>query len=158
MTQGRHLDGYHGGNRYQWSGLPGFLYKALGRGEVNPMVAIHSKELTTTVNLLNSHGDIEDDFWVDARLYDESGSVVADRKRWLLARRNALSRGEIAELLDSDRPFVGHVALCFTDERKPVYPRRPAGIARVPRSSEHGARNGVERHLEREVFDSASKR
>jgi len=46
MTEGQHLAGYHGGDRYQWTGIPRFLYKALGRGEVNPMVALHSGALT----------------------------------------------------------------------------------------------------------------
>lgn len=124
MTEGKYLAGYHGGDRYQWNGIPRFLYKALGRGEVNPMVAMHSDALTTTVNLLNSHGDLEDDFWVDAKLYNESGTQVAHRKRWLLARRHALSRGDVADLLGDDQPFVGHIALSFTDEDKPVYPRR----------------------------------
>ena len=81
MTEGKHIAGYHGGNRYQWSCIPRFIYKALGCGEVNPMAAIHSETLTTTVNLLNSHGNLEDDFWVDARLYDRSGREVANRKR-----------------------------------------------------------------------------
>lgn len=124
MTEGQHMAGYHGGNRYQWKGIPRFLYKALGRGEVNPMVAFHSGTLTTTVNLLNSHGDLEDDFWVDARLYDEAGKQVAHCERWLLARRHGLSRGDIADLLDGNRDFTGHVVLSFTPDAKPLYPRR----------------------------------
>jgi hypothetical protein len=124
MTEGQHLAGYHGGDRYQWGGIPRFMYKALGRGEVNPMVAIHSDELTTTVNLLNSHGDLEEDFWVDARLYDRSGREVAHRKKWLLARRAGLSRGDVAELLGEDRAFTGHIALNFSDDDKRFYPRR----------------------------------
>jgi hypothetical protein len=124
MTEGPRLAGYHGGDRYHWGGLPRFVYKALGRGEVNPMVAIRSDALTTIVNLLNSHGDLEDDFWVDARLYDQRGVEVAQRKRWLLARRGGLSRGDIAELLADNRAFIGHVALSFSDDDKPFYPRR----------------------------------
>lgn len=140
MTEGRHLTGYHGGDRYQWGGIPRFMYKVLGHGEVNPMVAIHSAELTTTVNLLNSHGDLEEDFWVDARLYDRAGREVANRPRWLLARRGGLSRGDITELLGRGTPFTGHIALNFSDDDKRFYPRRlqalleyrtPVGAARV---------------------------
>lgn len=124
ITEGSRLSGYHGGDRYRFNAIPRFVYKALGRGEVNPMVAIHSDELTTTVNLLNSHGDVEDDFWVDARLYDESGRAVAQRDRWLLARRGGLSRGDITDLLEDSRPFTGHIALNFSDDSKRFYPRR----------------------------------
>ena len=85
MTEDKRLAGYHGGDRYTWNGMPRFIYKALGYGEANPMVAIHSGSLTTTVNLLNSHGDLEEDFWVDARLYDQSGnrSHIARNGCWL---------------------------------------------------------------------------
>ena len=124
ITEGSHLSGYHGGDRYRFPAIPSFVYKALGRGEVNPMVALHSAELTTTVNLLNSHGDLEDDFWVDARLYDESGHEVARRDRWLVARRGGLSRGDITDLLGGPRRFTGHIALNFSDDDKRFYPRR----------------------------------
>jgi hypothetical protein len=124
ITEGTRPAGYHGGNRYRFPSIPRFVYKALGRGEVNPMVAIHSRELTTTVNLLNTHGDLEDDFWVDARLYDGDGCEVARRDRWLLARRGGLSRGNITDLLGDDRAFAGHIALNFSDEGKSFYPRR----------------------------------
>ena len=141
MTDAGHTSGYHGGNRYEWHGIPGFIYKALGCGEVNPMVAIHSEALTTTVNLLNSHGDIEEDFWVDARLYDESGREVANRKKWLLARRYGLARGDIKDLLgDISRAFTGYIAINFSDDDKLFYPghlqalleyRTPVSTARV---------------------------
>ena len=125
MTEGKYLSGYHGGDRYQWKKtIPRFVYKAMGRGEVNPMVAIQSDRLRTTVNIFNSHGDLEEDFWVDARLYDESGKEVARRKRWLLARRHGLSRGEIGDLLEPNRLFKGHIALNFSDDERKLYPRR----------------------------------
>ena len=125
VTTGRRLSGYHGGNLYEWQALPRHLYKYLGRGEVNPMVALHNDRLSTTVNLLNTHGDLEEDFWVDARLYDESGSLVADRERWLLARRHQLTRGHVSDLLhNSETPFIGHIALNFSADDKTFYPRR----------------------------------
>jgi hypothetical protein len=138
LTEGKHIAGYHGGNRYQWSSIPRFIYKALGCGEVNPMAAIHSETLTTTVNLLNSHGSLEDNFWVDARLYDRSGREVANRKRWLAAGRRALSRGDIKDLLgDDSRTFTGHIALSFSDDNKPSYPRRLQALLeyRTPNSA-----------------------
>jgi hypothetical protein len=125
VTEGRSLNAYHGGDRYEWDGLPHFVRNFLRRGEVNPMVAIHQESLTTTVNLLNSHGHLEDDFWVDARLYDQAGRLVAERERWLLARRNGLARGEIADLLpDPAHGFVGHIALNFSEHKAAWYPRR----------------------------------
>lgn len=124
ITEGAQRGGYHGGDRYQWNPLPAFAYRSFGRGEVNPILALHNGELTTTVNLLNSHADLEADYWVDARLYAENGELVATRERWLLARRHGLSRGEIAELLpDSALPFVGHLALNFSATDRALYPR-----------------------------------
>ena len=143
MTQERHLCGYHGGNRYPWQGrgMPATFYKWWGRGEVNPMMVVHQKDLTTTVNVLNTHGDVEDDFWVDARLFDEAGRLCAVRERWLLAARHGLSRGNVRDLLaDPDEPFRGHVALNFSADDKPVYPlrlqalleyRTPVNVSRV---------------------------
>ena len=149
MTEGRHMAGYHGGDRYQWTGLPRFLYKALGRGELNPMVALHSSALTTTVNLLNSHGGLEDDFWVDARLYNEAGKLVAHRKRWLLAQRHGLSRGDIADLLGGTGDFCGHIALNFSADAKTFYPRRLQALLEY-RSPVSTARvMAWERYLER---------
>lgn len=140
ITQGKHWSGYHGGNRYQWKGVPRLLYKHWGEGEVNPMVALHRSGLTTTVNLLNSHGDLEEDFWVDARLYDQAGVLVAERKRWLLARRQGLSRGDVADLLpDSGQPFVGHLALRFSADDKPEYPGRLQALCEY-RTSQSTAR------------------
>ena len=141
MTEGRRLSGYHGGNLYDWTNFHRFIYKYLGRGEVNPMVVAERDGLSTTVNLLNTHGELEEDFWVDARLYDESGSLIAERERWLLARRHQLSRGDIRELLpDPNQSFTGHIALNFSSEFKAHYPgklqalmeyRTPYGAARV---------------------------
>ena len=125
MTEGRSVNAYHSGDRYDWAAIPLFVHKYLGRGEVNPMVALHQKTLTTTVNLLNSHGDLESDFWVDARLYDEAGRLVGERERWLLARRNRVTRGDIADLLPNPNvPFAGHIALNFSADTQPLYPRR----------------------------------
>jgi hypothetical protein len=160
VAEGRSLNAYHGGDRYEWDNIPHFVQKFLGRGEVNPMVAVHQKSLTTSVNLLNSHGHLEDDFWVDARLYDEGGRLIAERERWLLARRNGLARGEIADLLpDAGSTFAGHIALNFSNDKKAWYPRRlqalleystPVSAARVMAWSD--VWNG--RHKMRELKDT----
>ncbi len=124
VTEGARLGAYHGGDRYSFPALPSFVYRVLGHGEVNPMVAVHSGQVTTCVNILNSHGGLDDDFWVDARLFDEAGVLVAEKSRWLRAPRRGLGRGEIAELLPAGRKqFAGHVALNFTPDQKPLYPR-----------------------------------
>ncbi len=147
ITEGAQRGGYHGGDRYQWRSLPAFAYRLLGRGEVNPMFAIHNGELSTTVNLLNSHADLEADYWVDARLYAEDGRLVATRERWLLACRQGLSRGDIADLLpDPSQAFTGYLALNFSAHDGAFYPRhlqalmeyRSAfGAARVMAWSDH---------------------
>jgi hypothetical protein len=112
VTEGPYFAAYHGGNRYYWDNLSALSYKFMGQGEVNPMLAVHQEGLTTTVNLLNTHAELEKDFWVDASLYDCDGKLVVQREHWLLAGRNQLSRGKIVDLLlDSHTPFVGHLAL-----------------------------------------------
>jgi hypothetical protein len=141
VTEGQSLGAYHGGNHYSWENLPAISYKFMGQGEVNPMVVVHQDQLTTTINLLNTHAELEEDFWVDIDLYDCAGTLVSQKQRWLLARRNQLCRAEIADLLpDVTVPFTGHVALRFSDDRQQEYPRRlqalmeyrtPHSVARV---------------------------
>jgi hypothetical protein len=125
FTEGERFGAYHGGNRYHWRALPAFAYRFLGDGEINPIAAIHRPDLTTFVNVLHSHGDLEPDFWIDARLWDSAGRLVAERPRWLQARRRQLSRGAVSDLLpDARQPFTGHIALTFSPCDAPEYPRR----------------------------------
>ncbi len=126
MTRGSHLSGYHGGDRYaSMKGLSRSRYEQLGHGEVNPMAIVNTDKVQTFVNIFNTHGSIEDDFWVDARVYDEKGTLIADKPRWVLATRNQLARGDVAELLPAaDRPMIGHIALSFSPDDKPFYPGR----------------------------------
>jgi hypothetical protein len=125
VTEGQRFGAYHGGDRYRWEGVPAFAYKLLGDGEINPMAVVHRPDLTTFVNVLHSHGSLDADFWIDARLWGTDGRLVARTDRWLLARRGGVSRGAIADLLpDPDRPFVGHVALTFSPCPASHYPRR----------------------------------
>ncbi len=140
MTQGRRLSGYHGGDLYHWTNSPRPYYNCFGRGEVNPMVVVQRDGLSTTVNLLNTHGHLEEDFWVDARLYDEAGGLVVERERWLLARRHQLSRGEVSELLpEPDQSFTGHIALNFSSEFRAQYPGRLQALLEY-RTSQGAAR------------------
>jgi hypothetical protein len=141
VNQGQHLGAYHGGNLYSWPNLPAISYKFMGAGEVNPMLAIHQDDITTTINLLNTHGELEQDFWVDADLYDCAGQLVATRQKWLLAQRHQLCRAEISDLLPGRTTnFIGHVALRFSNDQHAEYPRRlqalmeyrtPQSVARV---------------------------
>lgn len=126
MTRGSHLSGYHGGDRYaSMKGLSRSRYEQLGRGEVNPMAVVNTDKVRTFVNIFNTHGSIEDDFWVDARVYDQTGTLVADKPRWLLATRNQLARGDVAELLPAaNKTLIGHIALSFSPDDKPFYPGR----------------------------------
>jgi hypothetical protein len=141
VTETKYLAAYHAGDRYFWKNLPAISYKFMGQGEVNPMLVIHRENLTTVVNLLNTHSTLEQDFWVDANLYDINGTLVASKQRWQIARRNDLCQAEIVDLLpDSTALFVGHIALRFSRDKHSEYPRRlqalmeyrtPNSIARV---------------------------
>jgi hypothetical protein len=162
LTEGERFGAYHGGDHYAWPALPAFAYKLLGDGEINPMAAIHRPGLTTIVNVLHSHGDVEDDFWIDARLWDGAGRLVAERRRWLLARRRGLSRGALQDLLpDAREPFFGHVALTYSACEAAAYPRRlqalleyesPGAVSRVMAWSDHwnsGVKHGRMRRARR---------
>lgn len=124
VTEGEHLSAYHAGDLYFWESRP-FVTHALIGGEVNPMAVVSDESLSTVVNVLHSHGRLENDVWVDAKVFDLSGVLVAQRDRWLLARRNSLSRADVSELLpEPRRPFVGHVALSFSPDPGTEVPGR----------------------------------
>ncbi len=138
VTETNYLAAYHAGDRYSWKNLPAISYKFMGQGEVNPMLVVHQEELTTVVNLLNTHSTLEQDFWVDANLYDTNGTLVASQQRWQLARRNELCQVEIVDLLpDNTAHFVGHLALRFSHDKHPEYPSRLQALMeyRTPNST-----------------------
>ncbi|MBT8484122.1 MAG: hypothetical protein KJO43_00995 [Phycisphaerae bacterium] len=124
MSETTRLNGYHGGDRYQWEPFPRQRYTELGgRGQVNPMAVLNTSEVRTTVNLFNTHGHLEEDCWVDAYLYDADGTLAAFREKWLCATRHELARGEVEDLLPPpDTEFVGHIALCYHDDGRHEFP------------------------------------
>ena len=126
-TFGDRWGAYHAGNVYHWSQLS-FVAHALISGEVNPFAVIHDEQTRTIVNILHSHGSLEDDVPVDAALFDLEGHCVARRSNWRMATRHGLARADISELLpDADKPFRGHLALSFAPEHgKPVPARLQA--------------------------------
>lgn len=123
-TTGQRWGAYHAGNHYAWAPLPHFAH-ALIAGEVNPIAVLHSGQTRTLVNLLHSHGDVEDDMWVSAALFDTRGNCVAQRTAWRLVPRDGLARFDIAELLpEPTAPFRGHIALTYAAEPGRAVPRR----------------------------------
>jgi hypothetical protein len=139
-TTGRRWGAYHAGDVYEWSSLPHFAHALIG-GEVNPIAVLHDGETQTFVNLLHSHGDLEDDMPVTAALFDTEGACVAQRPAWRVVPRHGLARFDIAELLpDPALPFRGHIALTFAAEPARAVPchlqalleyRRDDSIART---------------------------
>jgi hypothetical protein len=114
---------YHGGNLYRGGELAYPAYRFLGEGPVNPALALHDEEVTTTVYLFHSHGGVEQDAWVGIRLYDKRGELVAEERKWLRAVRGGVSRGDIAALVPrAAQPFAGHLALRFFPEPGRSYP------------------------------------
>jgi hypothetical protein len=141
VTSGPRLAAYHGGNRNRSRSLHGVQnlrlpYRLAWLGDLwpraarflagapmNPGAVIHRGGLTTTVSVLNSHGDLEDDFWLDVRLHDAAGRLVAERERWLLATRNGVARADIGDLLpDPSIELVGHAAFTFSRAAKRRFP------------------------------------
>ena len=116
IHRGARFCAYHGGNRYAMKPMPTILYGFLGNGEVNPVAVFDDDRIETWANVLNSHGSLEQDFWVGVRLYDAAGTLIAENERWLLAVRHGYSRGRLADLLPpgTQRPFVGHAAYFYS--------------------------------------------
>ncbi len=141
MTEGALVSGYHGGNRYPGAPIPRLVHRVFpyaeaaasiphelmlvtGQKEMNPAYATHGPSLRTRLHLFQSHGDLEEDFFVDARLHDLRGRLIVHRERWAIAPRRGATTCDVAELT-GDQPFEGHLALSFSDdERKEHYPRR----------------------------------
>jgi hypothetical protein len=156
VTGGALVSGYHGGDRYRMASIPRLCHRTFpygdgagdvpremmlvaGRKETNPAYAVHRPGLTTRLHLFQSHGDVDDDFAVDATLHDRSGRVVVHRERWAAAPRRGARTVDLAELT-AGAPFEGHVALRFSDDAKESFPRRlqalleyrtPASVART---------------------------
>ncbi|HVZ48763.1 MAG TPA: hypothetical protein VG916_08275 [Gemmatimonadaceae bacterium] len=140
VTTGRRWSAHHAGDVYGWTARP-FAAHAIVSGEVNPMAVVCDDDTETCVNILHSHDGHERDTWVDARLYDLDGRLVAERMRWAPARRHGLSRRNVADLLPpGTRAFRGHIALRFALDEKADVPwhvqalleyRRAGGVARV---------------------------
>lgn len=115
-TTGRRWGAYHAGDVYAWAPLPHFAHALIG-GEVNPIAVVHDDQTSTFVNLLHSHGDLDDEMPVAVALFNTAGECVSRHQRWRTVPRNGLSRFDIAELLpDPEQPFRGHVALSFAAE------------------------------------------
>jgi hypothetical protein len=119
------LTAYHGGDLYDWENMPWHQYVMLGEGEVNPMIVLETDELSTEVTFCNTHGQLQEDFWVGVRIYDESGEMVVHEPRFCFAARDRLASAAFAELLgDIERPFAGHAAFTFSDGGRSAYPGR----------------------------------
>lgn len=117
------LAAYHGGDRYDWEPLDGVQHLFLGEGEVNPMLVVQSSEMQTEVTFLHTHGDLDDGFWIGARLYDAAGRLVADVPTWRFVQRDVLASASLAELVPAElESFVGHVAFTFSEGGLPEYP------------------------------------
>lgn len=122
-TSGPRWGLHHAGDFYSdWPDRHYIVHSFVG-GEVNPMAVLHDGQYRTFVSLLHSHGAHEGDVFVDARLYDTRGQLVAERLRWKLARRHGVSRTDISELLPAPgQAFRGHIALAFAPEKDQAVP------------------------------------
>jgi hypothetical protein len=118
------LSAYHGGDLYEWDGMPWHRYALLGEGEVNPMVVIENDDISTDVTLFNTHGDLEEDFWVGVRVYDAAGELVVHEPKFQQATRNEIVSASFADLTEIERPFIGHAAFSFTEPDRATYPGR----------------------------------
>jgi hypothetical protein len=77
------------------------------------------------VHAFNSHDDgVEGDQLIDARLYDEEGTLVTSRDRWLAAPDMGAAHGDLDDLIPGDGDFTGHVSFTFTPKPNGEYPGR----------------------------------
>ena len=125
VSGGLGLSAYHGGDLYDWDDMPWHRYVLLGEGEVNPMIVVETDEVSTDVTFFNTHGHLEDDFWVGVRVYDGDGALVAHEPKFRHVERNQIVDASFADLLAGvTRPFAGHAAFTFSDADRPAYPGR----------------------------------
>ncbi len=87
------LSAYHGGDLYDWEDMPWHRYVLLGEGEVNPMIVVETDEVSTDVTFFNTHGHLEDDFWVGVRVYDGGGESGGARTEVPSRRTQSHRRG-----------------------------------------------------------------
>ena len=135
------LSAYHGGDLYDWDDMPWHRHAFLGEGEVNPMIVVETDEVSTDVTFFNTHGHLEEDFWVGVRVYDDAGALVVHESRFRHVERNRIVAASLGELLtDVERPFAGHAAFTFSEANRGAYPgrlqalmsyRAPESLARV---------------------------
>ena len=118
------LSAYHGGDLYEWDDMPWHRHALLGEGEVNPMVVIETDDITTEVTLFNTHGHLEEDFWVGVRVYDAAGQLVVHEPKFRCATRNEIVSASFADFIEVERPFTGHAAFTFTEPDRAAYPGR----------------------------------
>jgi len=155
------LSAYHGGDLYDWEDMPWHRYALLGEGEVNPMIVVENDEVTTDVTFFNTHGHLDDDFWVGVRVYDGDGALVAHEPRFRRVERNRIVAASFADLLaDVERPFAGHAAFTFTETDRHAYPGRlqalmayrgPQSLARIMAWSDEW--NTPQRRIQRRHAD-----
>lgn len=125
VSQSPALSAYHGGDRYEWEDLPWHRHAFLGEGEVNPMIVVETDEVTTGVTFFNTHGHLDEAFWVGVRVYDDAGALVAHEPRFRHVERNRISAASFSELLGGvERPFAGHAAFTFSEPDRTSYPGR----------------------------------
>jgi hypothetical protein len=119
------LSVYHGGDLYDWDDMPWHRYALLGEGEVNPMIVVETDEMSTDVTFFNTHGHLDDDFWVGVRVYDHAGALVAHEPKFRRVERDRIVSASFGDLLvDAERPFAGHAAFTFTEADRDAYPGR----------------------------------
>ena len=135
------LSAYHGGDLYDWDDMPWHRYVMLGEGEVNPMIVLETDDVSTHVTFFNTHGHLDEDFWVGVRVYDDAGTLVAHEPRFRYVERNRIVNASFGDLLtEVERPFAGHAAFTFTEADRGAYPGRlqalmayrgPQSLARI---------------------------
>ena len=162
VSGGPALSAYHGGDLYDWEDMPWHRHAFLGEGEVNPMIVVENDEVSTDVTFFNTHGHLEDDFWVGVRVYDDAGALVVHEPRFRYVERDRIVAASFSELLtEVERPFAGHAAFTFSEAERDAYPgrlqalmayRAPQSLARIMAWSDEW--NTRQRRLQRQVADS----
>jgi hypothetical protein len=129
--------GYHGGDRYDWAGLPRAHHVLLGEGEVNPMLVVVDETLgiDTTVTFFHTHGSLTDPFAVSVRVYGLDGALVAHEPRWRVVEHGRPVTADFREVLASHTSFRGHAAFTFGQTGRAEYPGHLQALLRYVATS-----------------------
>jgi hypothetical protein len=115
VSESAYMHAYHGGSRYvHMNTLLQLLLQNSKDMPGNPFFVIHNANISTRLNLFNSHGDSTDDLWVDLRIFDKKGGLVVSQEKAIFISRGKYTVVDVKDLIPGACDgFIGHFSLNY---------------------------------------------